>query len=52
MGGPNLLALVGATAAMQDEASFAENVERYRNTRQMVTEALDGMGVKYADAPR
>lgn len=50
MGGPNLLALVGATAAMQDEASFAENVERYRNTRLMVTEALDGMGVKYADA--
>lgn len=50
MGGPNLLALVGATAAMEDEASFAENVARYRDTRQMVTEALDDMGVKYADA--
>lgn len=50
LGGPNLLACVGATAALGDEAAFAENVERYRATREMVTEALDDMEVKYADA--
>jgi histidinol-phosphate aminotransferase len=48
MGGPNKLGCVAAIASMQDVGFFEESVTRYQATRQMVTDKLDELGVKYA----
>lgn len=48
-GGPSTLGFVGATAALEDVASLQANIAEYRRVRKMVTDALDGMRIKYAE---
>lgn len=48
-GGPNLLALVGGTAAILDKEFLAENIANYAKVREMVTKELAGLGIKFAE---
>lgn len=47
-GGPNILALVAATAAIQDAGYYDMSVSSYTAVRGMVTAELDAMGIEYA----
>jgi histidinol-phosphate aminotransferase len=47
MAGPNVLAVSAAQAALKDDAFYQFSLERNRETKKMMQETLDGLGLKY-----
>lgn len=48
-GGPNLLGAVAATASLNDPSFYEYSRTSYIETRTMVTDAFDAMGIEYAE---
>lgn len=48
-GGPNVLGSIAALASLNDEAWYEHSRTSYMETRKMVTDAFDSMGLEYAE---
>ncbi|MCH2156019.1 MAG: histidinol-phosphate aminotransferase family protein [Opitutales bacterium] len=48
-GGPNILGAVAATASLQDPSWYEQSRMMYIETRKMVTDAFNAMGIEYAE---